>query len=60
MAKNTAKIAALAQQMSILTAENDQLSKRREMIDIGDSKQQSAGGEGNSRKVGDKKRKVQH
>jgi len=57
MAKNTAQITALTQQLSILTAENDQLSRRREMIDIGDS---LAGGEGDSMKVGDKKRKVQH
>ena len=50
---------ALMLQASVITAKNDLLSKRREMIDIGDS-MQSAGGEGNSIKVGDKKRKVQH
>jgi len=61
MATNTAQITALTQQLSILTAENDQLSRRREMIDIGDNKQQlPSGGEGNSMKVGDKKRKIQH
>ena len=61
MATNTAQITALNQQVSILTAENDLLRKRREMIGIGDSKQQlSSGGEGNSMKVGDKKRKIQH
>jgi len=67
MAKNTsqasditAQIAVLTQQLSDLNAKNDQLSKRWEMIDIGDS-MQSVDGQGNSMKVGgDKKRKVQH
>jgi len=44
---------ALMLQASVITAKNDQLNRRREMIEIRDSKQQS-GGEGN------KKRKMQH
>jgi len=65
MEHNTAKLAALTAEyehkVALLTAKGNDIDNRLALIDIGDSKQQLAGGQGgNSMKVGDKKRKVQH
>ena len=60
VAKNMIEINALTQRLSILSAKNQELSRRREMISLGSSSQQSTEevGRKGTEIAGGKKRKV--
>ena len=58
VAKNMIEINALTQRLSILSAKNQELSRRREMISSGSSQQSTEVGRKGTEIAGGKKRKV--